>query len=145
MNEKVIELRSGGLGEAIIALANELTLLVRELAREKRNQLMVTGTAEAINLAKTLHLKELKRKNRQEDIALNAYQGPKEQVKTVPQQQGQPHKGKSNSRGNTNKEPVKEALKGGTKPVEGEVVSKSSVVETPLTHKFPPLPELVKP
>ena len=142
MTEKVIELRSGGLGDAIVALATELTLLVRELAREKRNQLMVTGTAEAINLAKTLHLKELKRKNRQEDFNLNAYQGPqKEQVKTV-QQGSRPHMGKANSRGNTNKEPVKEALKGGTKPVEGEVVSKTVAVESPLTHKFPPLTAL---
>ena len=145
MDTKVIELKSGGIGEAAIELMKEVTLLVRELAREKRVALQINGTAEAINLTKEVMLKALRVKKYELDSMLR--QQKAEQDRQPPHASAPSPKGNAGGRGKQ-KEQVKAALKGGTKPVEGGDVEEQRLEQSnePLAHhiKFPKLEALDK-
>lgn len=161
---QVIEFRI----EAVIELAKEAILLVKEMAREKRVRAQVEGTQEAITLAKEVHIRRLQLEKMRLDFMLEEAR-PKHE-KTFPEQKEQWRKEQEKrreqsqrdhaaaqkqrearkllNRGVQGKEQVRDSLKEGTRPVEGAAMKDESMTQRegapPLTHKFPDLSKLEK-
>jgi len=159
---QVIEFRI----EAVIELAKEAILLVKEMAREHRVKAQVEGTQEAITLAREVHLRKLQLEKMRLDFMLAEARPKHEKMfpeqKEVLQRELEKRREQSQrdhaaaqkqrearkfppkvAQGNRSNQ-VRETLKEGTRPVEGAVMEKQNSGAPPLTHKFPDLTELQK-